>query len=82
MPSPDPRPFHAAASAASHVTQLAIAVILGTWGGSKLDARLASAPWFTLLGAILGVSAGMILLIRSFQELSEDDDDPDRPDPA
>lgn len=40
-------------------------VVLFFLGGKWLDGRLSTAPWLTLVGTLLGVAAGMYLLIRT-----------------
>ena len=37
---------------------------LFTWGGYKLDQWLGSTPWLTLLGALVGASAGFYAIYR------------------
>ena len=49
--------------------QLAAGVLLGLWGGYKLDGRLGTMPWLTLAGALAGLGAGFYLF---FRELTED----------
>lgn len=41
------------------------AVALFFLGGRWLDGNLGTTPWLTLAGALLGVAAGMVLLIRT-----------------
>lgn len=44
--------------------ELAAAVLLGFWGGYKLDVRLGTAPWLMLVGAAAGLAAGFYLVLR------------------
>ena len=44
--------------------QLAVTVLLGFWGGYKLDLKLGTAPWLMLGGAFLGLAAGFYLAAR------------------
>lgn len=44
--------------------ELAAAVLLGFWGGYKLDVRLGTAPWLMLAGAAAGLAAGFYLVLR------------------
>ena len=45
--------------------QLAITILVFTLGGWWLDGRLGIAPWATLVGATLGISAGLFVFIRA-----------------
>lgn len=56
---------------------MAFLVIGGTWAGSWIDEWLNTAPGFLLLGACGGMAAGIWLLVKSFSELPETDDDDD-----
>ena len=44
--------------------ELAAGVLLGLWGGYWLDKKLGSIPWFTLGGAVAGLSGGGYLVAR------------------
>jgi len=44
--------------------ELAAAVLLGFWGGYKLDGRFGTAPWLMLAGAAAGLAAGFYLVLR------------------
>lgn len=35
-----------------------VAIGMGAWGGSWLDARYATSPWWLLTGALLGIVVG------------------------
>lgn len=43
----------------------AVAVILFTFIGLKLDEKWNSRPWFTLIGAIFGITAGFYHFIKT-----------------
>lgn len=59
--------------------QLAITILLFTLGGWWLDGKLDSAPWATLAGATLGISAGLFAFIRATIQVEEPRDrGPDR----
>jgi ATP synthase protein I len=44
--------------------EMAIAVVIGTLGGSWLDQRLGTRPWLALLGILFGVAAGFRGVLR------------------
>jgi len=44
--------------------ELAAAVAAGTAGGWWVDHRFATAPWGVLGGSLLGMTAGMVNLVR------------------
>jgi ATP synthase protein I len=48
--------------------EMAIAVVIGTLGGSWLDQRLGTRPWLALLGILFGVAAGVRGVLRVVQE--------------
>lgn len=44
---------------------MGVVIFLGVFGGMKLDERMGNkTPWFTLLGAILGVVIAIYNVIR------------------
>jgi ATP synthase protein I len=45
-------------------SELGIATLIGLFGGSWLDRRFGTGPWFTLLGIALGLAAGIKSLMR------------------
>ena len=47
---------------------MAIAVVIGTLGGSWLDQRLGTRPWLALLGILFGVAAGFRGVLRVVHE--------------
>ncbi|MCK5357888.1 MAG: AtpZ/AtpI family protein [Elusimicrobiales bacterium] len=52
--------------------ELAGAVLLGFYGGYKLDGFLDSLPWCTVLGSFAGMAAGFYLLYRAVKKDDED----------
>lgn len=47
--------------------QIVFTILVFIWGGRMLDQRLQfETPWFTLLGAVLGVGGILVYLIRNF----------------
>lgn len=48
------------------------AVGLCTFGGWWLDGRLGTAPWLTVVGALLGVGLGFYLFIKAVMESRKD----------
>ena len=61
---------------------MALLVIGGTWAGSWIDVWLDTAPLFLLFGAGAGMALGLVLLVRSFEELDEPESDNDEDDAA
>jgi F0F1-type ATP synthase assembly protein I len=53
--------------------ELAAAVLLGFWGGYKLDVRLGTAPWLMLAGAAAGLAAGFYLVLRELFAKEKDE---------
>jgi F0F1-type ATP synthase assembly protein I len=51
-------------------TTLAATVLAGLGAGYWLDGRLATSPWFLLLGATLGVGTGLYYFVRTVSGLS------------
>jgi hypothetical protein len=62
--------------------EFGLAVGLFLLGGRWLDATLGWTPWGTMLGALLGVAAGMGLLIRAALRPPPASSDQDDPPPA
>ncbi len=50
---------------ASAGIEFGLAVVLFFLGGQALDATFGTAPWWTLVGSLVGVAAGMYLLLRT-----------------
>jgi F0F1-type ATP synthase assembly protein I len=51
--------------------QLAVFMTLFVYGGFKLDTYLNSSPWFVVLGAFLGFSAGLYNLIKGIRQIDK-----------
>lgn len=49
--------------------QLAIFLVLFTYGGHRLDVKLDTSPLFVLLGSALGLGAGMYNLLKGLKEI-------------
>jgi ATP synthase protein I len=49
---------------------IAISVSLGALLGYWLDNRFDTSPWLLIAGALLGITAGFVELIRTVQRLS------------
>jgi len=45
-------------------TELAVATLIGLFGGHWLDDKLGTRPWLTILGLVFGIAAGFNSLIR------------------
>jgi F0F1-type ATP synthase assembly protein I len=45
--------------------RLALMVLLGLYGGYKLDRRLGVLPLFTIIGSLLGMGGGMYSIYRT-----------------
>ncbi len=45
-------------------TELAVSILIGLLGGHWLGERLATRPWLTLVGLLLGIAAGFRSLYR------------------
>lgn len=47
--------------------QMAVTIGLGAWGGMKLDERFKNeTPVFTIILSLLGVGAGLYLVLKDF----------------
>lgn len=53
---------------------LVVATVLGLGGGYALDRWLGSAPWFTLIGLLLGIASGFVNLFRAAGIIDGNDD--------
>jgi F0F1-type ATP synthase assembly protein I len=49
--------------------QLALFLVLFTYGGHSLDVKLDTSPLFVLLGSALGLGAGMYSLLKGLKEI-------------
>ena len=45
--------------------EIAVPIVLGVLGGRWLDRRLATEPWWTIAGAVLGIGAGFWSFFRT-----------------
>jgi ATP synthase protein I len=53
---------------ASTITfQLAVPVLMGAFGGRYIDERLGTSPWLMIAGLFLGLTAGVVGVIRLAQ---------------
>ena len=64
-----------AASMATVGFEFALVVALFFLGGLFLDGKLGTKPWLAAGGALVGVTAGMVLLIRRVVRASRDDEE-------
>jgi ATP synthase protein I len=53
--------------------EMAVATLLGYWGGGWLDGKLETAPTLTLVGVVLGILAGFKGLIDLARKTKLDD---------
>lgn len=53
-------------------TELAIAVVLGFYGGKLLDDRLGTQPWFLIAGILLGISVGIFGVVQTMLRFFKD----------
>jgi F0F1-type ATP synthase assembly protein I len=51
--------------------EFAVAVVLFFLGGRWLDAKLATDPWLTLVGSMVGIAVGTYMLVRAAFRASE-----------
>jgi F0F1-type ATP synthase assembly protein I len=55
--------------------QMGVVIVLGFFGGRKLDETVGSRkPWFTLLFGLLGVFAAIYLVIKEVKSLERSDE--------
>ncbi len=55
--------------------QFVIAIIVSLYAGMWLDTKLHSTPWFTLIGGLLGASAGFYSMFRAAVDANKKYDD-------
>lgn len=59
--------------------QFVISVLLGYWGGTWLDGKFGTDPWFMCIGMFAGMAAAIydmvVLTKQSVKALKEDDSD-------
>lgn len=56
--------------------RLALAMVLGVYGGYWLDNKLATTPLFLLLGMFIGAASGFMTIYRSVFPTKKDDKKP------
>lgn len=62
--------------------ELALSTVIGLLGGQWLDNKLSTAPYLTVIGLLLGVTAGFRSLIRAARRKpTPPDDGPPEQDP-
>jgi len=59
--------------------EMAVSVLIGTYGGYLLDEYLGTTPWLMLLGVIFGGAAGFLNVYKAYQELQNNNDKEDTP---
>jgi F0F1-type ATP synthase assembly protein I len=61
--------------------EFGVCVVLFFLGGRALDGNLGTDPWWTVIGSLVGVAAGMYLLIRTALrgQIPSDEDQPPQP---
>ncbi len=52
--------------------EIAVGVLLGVLIGRWLDGKYGWSPWGTVIGAMLGLSGGMYLLIKEALRMNKD----------
>lgn len=58
--------------------QFVVAILLALYAGMWLDAKLHTGPWFMLIGALLGASAGFYSMFRVLMSEDKRMDDEDK----
>ncbi len=71
----DENPWRALALVSAIGIDLAICVIAGVWVGNWLDGRLGSEPLFLIIGILLGLTVGILVIIRLIKPFTEDNKD-------
>lgn len=72
MPSPDPfQGLRSVGRWGSVGVEFAVALGLFTWLGWWADARFGTDPWLTVVGALVGIGAATLLLVRRALASSE-----------
>lgn len=66
--------------------EIAVAIVIGYFGGSYLDRKLGTTPWISYLGLVAGVGAAikaLVRVVRSYRRNNPDspnpNDDPPKP---
>lgn len=52
--------------------EIAVGVGLGLYAGTWLDKRYGWAPWGTLVGSMIGMCAGLYLVIKQANQINKD----------
>ena len=60
--------------------QFVIAILLSLYAGMWVDAKLKTSPWFTLIGGVLGASAGFYSMYRVLLDVNKKYDEQDKQD--
>lgn len=69
MKDPETKKMWAQVASASAVgLEIAIAIVIGYFGGQYLDRKLETAPWLMWLGFTAGIGAGIKALFRVVRE--------------
>ena len=63
-------------TAGALVTELAIAVVLGLWGGNQLDGLLGTSPLFLFTLTAAGFVGGLVIVHRAFAKAQASSDEP------
>ncbi len=58
--------------------QMAVAVCVVGFLGSLVDRALGTSPWMLLAGILLGAAAGMVLFIRTVNEVNRNEQEESR----
>jgi F0F1-type ATP synthase assembly protein I len=69
MKDPETKKMWATVAASSAVgLEIAIAIVIGYFGGRYLDRKLETTPWLMWLGFTAGIGAGIKALLRVVRE--------------
>lgn len=52
--------------------EIAIALVIGYFGGQYLDGKFGTSPWLTWLGFAVGIGAGIKALVRVSRQYAKD----------
>lgn len=63
------------------LAQTGLEMVLPAVGGYFLDAWLGTSPWFTILAAVLGFTAGLVHLITIVNRKDREDSSDKKPPP-
>jgi ATP synthase protein I len=59
--------------------EIAAAVVIGYFGGHKLDQKLGTQPWLTYFGLVVGIGAAIKALVRVARAYKRDSGGGDEP---